>query len=162
MPRVHTVEKARKNYPNYGIKKGDKYYWWKFRYGGKVMSKTYPKPSQLTQSGYLSQLYDIQDRLASITNGIGDASDLAGAVTEIVSELESLKEETESSLEQMPEHLRDTSTSGELLTSRIEALDSAIDELNGLTLDDFEEDGDQELEDWLSDKQSEIDNISLE
>ena len=50
MPRVYTVNAARKDYPDDGISKGDTYYYWKFNYGSKVKSKTYPKRSQLTRS----------------------------------------------------------------------------------------------------------------
>jgi hypothetical protein len=35
----------------------------------------------------------------------------------------------------MPDHLQESSSSGELLTNRIEALDSFIDELDGINTD---------------------------
>ena len=35
MPRVST-QKAAKDYPDQGIKKGDQYFHWKFRFGGVV------------------------------------------------------------------------------------------------------------------------------
>jgi len=60
MPRVHT-QKAAKDYPNIGIKKGDTYYKWKFRYGPQIRSKTYPRQSQLTQSPHLSALYSASE-----------------------------------------------------------------------------------------------------
>ena len=50
MPRVHYIKKALKD--NSAVKKGEPYYWWKFRYGGKRKSATRPRPSQLTQSKY--------------------------------------------------------------------------------------------------------------
>lgn len=133
MPRVHTVEKARKNYPEYGIKKGDKYYWWKFRYGGKRMSKTYPKQSELTQSAYLSAIYDLQDRINGISANTPE--DLTADRDDIVSELETLRDETQDRLDSMPEHLQDTSSSGDLLRERIDALENAISELEGVDLD---------------------------
>ena len=43
MPRVHHVKSARKDNPV--AKKGESYYWWKFRYGGKRYSKT-PRPGR--------------------------------------------------------------------------------------------------------------------
>jgi hypothetical protein len=52
MARAHFVKKARKAIPGTDIKKGDSYYWWKFRFGGKRTSKTAPKASQLTQSEF--------------------------------------------------------------------------------------------------------------
>jgi len=50
MPRVHFVKHARKD--NDLVKKGESYYWWKFRFTGKCMSKTPPRKSQLTESEY--------------------------------------------------------------------------------------------------------------
>ena len=65
MPRIHHVKSARKNYPSAGIKKGDSYYWWKFRYSSRQLSKTPPRASQLTQSEFLSQVYDLQDAIGA-------------------------------------------------------------------------------------------------
>ena len=62
MPRVKHVQSARKAIPSAGIEVGDSYYWWKFRYGGKRVSKTYPKRSQLTQSLW-SSVYAAQEEL---------------------------------------------------------------------------------------------------
>ncbi len=71
------------------IAKGESYYWWAFKRGGKHFSKTAPKASQLTQSGYLSTLYDIQDRLNEISADTPE--DLQSEVEDIKSDLESLK-----------------------------------------------------------------------
>ena len=60
--KVHKC-KARKDYPNSGIKKGDTYYWWKFYKGPLYRSLSYPKRSQLTQSEYLSTIYETQEEL---------------------------------------------------------------------------------------------------
>ena len=60
--KVHK-SKARKDYPNSGIKKGDTYYWWKFYKGPLYRSLSYPKRSQLTQSEYLSTIYETQEEL---------------------------------------------------------------------------------------------------
>lgn len=93
MARVHTVKKARKDYPQFGIKKGDAYYWWAFRFGPTIKSKTYPKRSQLTQSSFLSQLYDLQDRQQSMPY-----EDLAdGDLDDFASEVETLRDECQDS-----------------------------------------------------------------
>lgn len=97
------------------INAGQVYYWWKFRNSGKIISTKYPPRSQLTQSGYLSAIYEISDT--------ADQDDVAGMVQELVT----LRDECQDSLDNMPEHLRDTSESGQLLTDRIEALESAIE-----------------------------------
>ncbi len=65
MPRVNHVKKARKDNPV--AKRGESYYWWKFRHGGKHFSLTYPKSSQLTQSPYLAVIYDSQDQWSELT-----------------------------------------------------------------------------------------------
>jgi len=64
MPRVHFVKAARKDNP--AVKKGESYYHWKFRYGGKHYSRTRPKPSQLTQSDKLSRIYEAQEMLSEV------------------------------------------------------------------------------------------------
>lgn len=121
------------------IKKGEPYYWYQFKGSERTISRTAPKPSQLTRSGYLSQLYDLQDRLSSIRDDVNEPEDLSTAVDEIKTDLESLKEECEGSLGNMPEALQETSSSGELLRERIDSLDNAISELDGIDCDDFEE-----------------------
>jgi hypothetical protein len=113
VPRVHHVKKARKDNP--AVKKGESYYWWKFRFGGKRYSKTRPKRSQLTQSGFLSQLWDLEDNLPTEGISAEDAESFA-------EELESLAAECEDSLYAMPDHLQDSSSSGELLQERIDYL----------------------------------------
>lgn len=135
MARVNFVKKARKDYPQYEIKKGESYYWWKFRFGSKQVSKTQPKRSQLTQSGFLSQIYDIEDRIGNIT----EDCDFESEIQDIVSELESLRDECEEKRDNMPEQLQD-SGSGEILQNRYDSLDEMIDELGGIDLEVNEED----------------------
>ena len=64
MPRVHT-QKARKDYPKEGIKKGDMYYKWSIKTGPasgiNYRSLTLPKPSQLTGSSFMQEYYSIQE-----------------------------------------------------------------------------------------------------
>lgn len=160
------------------IAKGEPYYWWKFRHGGIHISKEAPKPSQLTQSSYLSTLYEIQERIENIN--VDSADEFESEVEEIKSDLESLKDECQSSLDNMPESLQENSSSGQLLTERIEALDNAISEIDGIDLgydepskDDLslEEDAtDEEVEEmkvekfqeWLIEKKDELSNVSFE
>lgn len=137
MARVTFVKKARKDVPSAGIKAGDSYYWWKFRFGGKHYSKTQPKRSQLTQSAFYSALYDLQDDVI----GHAEAADsLRDTRDDVVSTLEDMKSDCESSLDNMPDHLRDSSSSGEMLQERISALESAIDAFTDLDLDTDPED----------------------
>ena len=138
MTRAIFVLKAQKDYPEHDIKKGDSYYWWKFRFGGKHYSKTPPKPSQLTQSGFKQSLYDIEERIRGVT--VDD--DLEAFIEDMKGELESLRDECQSSLDNMPEHLQESSSSGEMLTNRVESLDSMIDEFGSIDATDTDVDED--------------------
>jgi len=92
MPRVSS-QKAAKDYPEIGVKKGETYYKWKFRYGGARKSKTHPRPSQLTQSKYgtvYGALESLQDTCGDETAVIQDIVDAvsvaAGEIREVAEE----------------------------------------------------------------------------
>lgn len=153
MPRVYKVESARKDYPEAGIKKGDTYYHWEFRFGGKRKSKTYPKPSQLTQSAFLQQLYSIQEI------GLPADESLKDIVEDIAGQLRDLGEEQQNSLDNMPEGLQQGST-GEMLQTRIDSCESVADEIENIDLSG--PDTDEEKEDpetYWADKVSEIEDL---
>lgn len=137
MPRVHHVKKARKDNPV--TKKGGSYYWWKFRYGGKRYSLTPPKQSQLTQSPYYANLYDLQDE---IENGECVDSDTFESLRDQVAEsLREYGQECQDSLDNMPESLQYSPT-GELLQERVDACESAADEVE--SLEEFSDEEPQE------------------
>ncbi len=140
MARVHFVKKAQKDDKEQGIKRGDSYYWWKFRYGGKIKSKTEPKPQQLTQSAYQIMLYDMADIISELNpeNGVDSITE---ALDNLKQMIEDSREECEQSLENIPEQLRDSSGAGCTLTERIEELENWHRELEGIEV----EDGDEEL-----------------
>lgn len=148
MPRVITVQKARKDYPDSGIKKGDKYYHWKFPYGSKVKSKTYPKRSQLTKSPYKSSAYDIDDNIQALE----DPEELSS----IMDEIESLRDEAQDALDNMPEYLQETSSSGETLQQYVDDLDEWHQELDAIDIEIDSDLKDGELEDRLGEILSEI------
>lgn len=139
MTRLHFVKKARKDYPDVSVLKGDSYYWWAFRYGGKYRSKAKPRRSQLTQSEFLGQIYDIEDRIAEISDDI-ELSELESEAQEITEELQSLAEEQEERRENMPDGLQDAPT-GQLLEERADYCNEMADELEAL---DFDLDVDKE------------------
>lgn len=123
MPKVHFVKKAQKDYPEFGIERGSSYWWWKFPYRPKMKSLTYPKPAQLTTSSFLQTLYAIEEAVA--TTDFVDWED----VQNIIDQIEDLRQECEDSLDNMPDHLRDTSESGEMLQERIDSLEGWANEL---------------------------------
>lgn len=129
--KVHT-QVARKDYPEIGVKAGETYYKWgqRIMMGGRWRgvtrkSKTYPKRQQLTQSEFLAAAWDLED-------AIGEATE-PGDLESIISDIESLGQEQEDKLQNMPEGLQAGPT-GELLQERIDgcaewasALESAKD-----------------------------------
>jgi hypothetical protein len=136
MPRVHFVKKARKDV-NDVIKAGDSYYWWKFRYGGKRVSTTPPKPKDLTQSDFLISVYNIEEEIENFMASDKDSFD--NQKEDILNQIEELKSETEDKLGNMPEQLQYAPT-GELLQERIDGLDEWYNELDSI---DFEIDEDE-------------------
>ena len=132
MARVHFVKSARKDYPDHKIKKGESYYWWQFAFRGKSFSKTQPTRSQLTQSGFLQAFYDLQDRIGSLSAETAD--DLQTQVEDIISEIESVRDEQQERLDNMPEHLQESSGSGQLLQERIEGLEQWQSDIENIDL----------------------------
>lgn len=154
MPRVHHVQKAAKDHPEIGVKKGEPYYHWTFKNqrgpGTQVKSKTYPKPSQLTRSAFKSQWRGFSETIAEMPLDDG----LYDALQELAGEIRALGEECQSSLDNMPEGLQQGST-GELLQTRIDNCESWASEIEGL--DDPGQFDESEIEDlptfesWLDD-----------
>ena len=163
--KVHFVKKARKDYPEDGIKKGESYYWWKPRYGGIRRSKTYPSRQELTQSEFLCRVYDIEDELSVIRTQIetniegknkeGIEELIRDALEMIIIEIGELRDECEDKLYNMPEQLQDTSEAGILLQERIDALEDWISELENIDISIEDDDDIQERVEEILDEISE-------
>lgn len=132
-------------------KKGDMYYWWKFRYGGKRFSTSYPHRSQLTQSGFLSQMYALMD--GDVQNVAYD--NIADQIECIKNECEEMRDACQESLDNIPESLQYAPT-GELLQTRIEAMEANINNLEMLDPEGWE----SELE--AMEDETEIENFKEE
>lgn len=149
MARAHFVKKAMKDNPV--AKKGESYYWWAFMVGGrggpKHYSKTAPKPSQLTQSEFLSQVYGVDERLQALS---GTAEEVQSEIDDIKSELESLADEQEEKLSNMPDGLQQSET-GELLQSRADSVREMVSELEAIDVEGLEGD---ELDQAVSEAQA--------
>lgn len=163
MPRVTYVKSARKDNPV--CKKGESYYWWKFRYGGKRYSLTRPKPSQLTNSPYYSQVRSLVEQIDD--NSITDNDDFTALRDEIVSEIENLRDECQGSLDNMPDSLQYSPT-GELLQERIDACENAQSEIENIeeldeepVREDFDSDDDfkEEKMEWLEKQEPWADEV---
>lgn len=174
------------------IAKGESYWWWQFQNSPKRYSKQEPRQSELTQSAYLSSLYQIMEEIEDFSPN--SAEEVQSFKDDIISSLEELRDTTQDSLDNMPESLQYSPT-GELLQERIDSLESAISEFESLDLD-FDEKEDSEIkeiiaeeegidtddddwedeitsdqvdekrqeleEDWVSEKLDEIQSISIE
>lgn len=149
MPRVTFVKSARKPRPEIGVEIGDSYYWWKFMRGPRMNSKTPPRPSQLTRSEFMGPYLEIFEAIEDMEPG-----DLEDGLPQAVSDLESLRDETQDKLDNMPEGLQEGDT-GQLMQERIEAVEAAIDTLGDLV--SRAEDGDFEGEDWEDLRQEALD-----
>ena len=143
MPRVYFVKEARKDNPV--VKKGESYYWWKHAFGPKKFSKERPKASQLTQSSYLSQLYALQEGLS---DRFTDFDSLQDELQSIIDDLNQLGDECQDSLDSMPEHLQDSSSSGEMLQERIDAIEMATSEMESIDVPEEPEDWNDENSDY--------------
>jgi hypothetical protein len=117
-------KKAAKDYPQHGIAKGDMYWFAEVKTGPRssrtIRSKNPIPRSQLTSSSFLSTAYDLSDRL--------DACQTKQDLEDIKSEFEDLREETQGSLDNMPDGLQQGST-GELLQERIDQCEALVGEL---------------------------------
>jgi prefoldin subunit 5 len=149
------------------INVGESYYTWCFYGGQPQYSKERPKPSQLTQNWFKQELYSIQEKIEEFEPE--DVEDVATFIDEIRDDAESLRDECQEHLDNMPEQLQD-SDSGQTLQERIDNLDSVIGDIDNFdsefeseiekeddeSNDEFLERQSEEKQQWLDDKTSEI------
>ena len=149
------------------INVGESYYTWCFYGGQPQYSKERPKPSQLTQNWFKQELYSIQEKIEEFEPE--DVEDVATFIDEIRDDAESLRDECQEHLDNMPEQLQD-SDSGQTLQERIDNLDSVIGDIDNFdsefeseiekeddeTDEEFLERQSEEKQQWLDDKTSEI------
>lgn len=141
------------------IAKGESYYWWQFKNSPKQFSKERPKNSQLTQSEFMSQLYALEEKIEEFS--CEDKDEFETFRDEVKDEMETLRDECQEKLDAMPEHLQDSSSSGELLNERIEAMDNWISEIENIECDYEEEDLRQDVLDE-KDEDEELDDDEIE
>jgi prefoldin subunit 5 len=134
MTRVHFVKKAQKD--NSVVKKGESYWWWKFRWGGKHFSKTCPRSSQLTQSDYLSSAYALQEQIEDMNINPDDLQAAADELRSVADEVRNLGQEQEDKIGNMPDSLQDSDTA-QMLQGRAEACEEVAGELESAA-DDIE------------------------
>lgn len=158
MPKVHHI-KANKDYPDEGIKKGEMYFKWSLKTGPRsgmtFRSKSHPRQSQLTTSDFWSTFYGISEQAEDL---IPSMDDVETERDNVVQELESLRDETQSRFDNMPDGLQQGET-GQRLENRVSELESLIESINSVdcTCDDGDEDqSEEEKEERRSDRAKEI------
>jgi DNA repair exonuclease SbcCD ATPase subunit len=153
MPRVHHVKKARKDNP--AVKKGEPYYWWKFRYGGKRYSATPPRASQLTQSEHYGLVYSTQENIEDADTD--SKEDVISALEEAYDEIESHHSE----LEEKQSNLEDAWPNGcpvlDTIMARVEAMETLKEEIESAKDAVEEIDPDAMLAEKVEEKKTELD-----
>lgn len=163
MPRVTFVKKARKDNPC--CKKGESYYWWAFRHGGKHYSKTRPRQSQLTQSDKLSRFYACQENVEDACNAARYDSDLDGLrdmIETTADELREIADEYQESCDNIRDSFENSPTADEC-EEKADCINSVADELEGI---DFDLDDEPQLDTYIAKVEAEVadnpDNFTAE
>jgi hypothetical protein len=154
--------KASKDYPEFGIDKGEMYYVWVPGFRARTMrSKTKPRQSQLYQ-GYKSSAYALNEQIEDFRNP-GNLEDLESFRDELVSDAENLRDEEQEKLDNMPDGLREGDT-GNAIQERIDAVEAFIDELWNLDFDSKLDDdaSDEERTEEADAKFEELTSVSLD
>jgi hypothetical protein len=130
MARLH-YRRARKDYPNVGIKKGDMYYFAQIKTGPRssrtIRSLTKPRPSQLN-TGFAGLIGDIQEDFERI-------EDIDG-LREMAETIRELGSEQQEKFDNMPEGLQQGDV-GQLLEERAQECESWADEIEQ-AVDEYE------------------------
>jgi multidrug efflux pump subunit AcrA (membrane-fusion protein) len=143
MPRV-TSRVARKADPAYGIKVGDRYYMWKFRYGGKHKSLKPPKQSQLTQREDYGALRRAQEVIDDQDWSADRRESLADAMTDVIAELEAARDAAQGKYDNLPENWQQ-GEKGQTLETFVSECEDTIAEID--TIKEQLADSDTDFED---------------
>ena len=118
MPKVYT-RKAGKDYPEFGIRKGQTYYAWSFYRQKERKSLVRPKPSQLTQVAGECLMLEAYER---------DAPNCPEDIEDMIQILEQALGEAETTNENLSEHFDGTERQV-MAENNVNELQNAIDEL---------------------------------
>lgn len=139
--RIHR-QKARKNYTctkcRVAIVPGDVYLWYKHRYRPKTRrcNRCYPRPSELTTSDKLAQLYGAQEGLEDLQGGGASRDDVVNVLTEAATTATDVGEEYNQSADNMEEHfsgsyqvdeIREKADACEVWAEQLESLASDLE-----------------------------------
>ena len=128
-------------------RKGDTYYWWQFRYSGKIFSTEYPKQSQLTQSEFYGAVYSLQEEADDWeVNSEDDFTELLEYCKSTIEEIRDEQEKKRDNMISGNENLENTPVA-ELLQERYDNMEEIHDELESLDWESFEDEDDENEED---------------
>ncbi|HVJ71217.1 MAG TPA: hypothetical protein VM531_06885 [Sphingomicrobium sp.] len=136
MARVK-FQKAAKDYPAQGIKKGDKYYYARVKTGprsSKEIRSLKPIPrSQLTTSAFLQQFYNLEDQFQTLRST--PLAELEGALDSLASEVRDLAEEEQSKFDNMESEAPGLAQgpTGELIQERAQAMEEWAGSLESMS-----------------------------
>jgi Zn-dependent M32 family carboxypeptidase len=176
MPRVFRIEKSRVPHKcgkcGCTVEKGQPYVYWTKRVGfGRISGvkytrcskqECYPKQSELTSSEFYSAWESIKENVDF--SAATTIDEMESCVSDAVNEISSLRDETQSKLDSMPEGLQQGDT-GQLLQQRVEALEEVISNLESADVsfeepdkeeDQSDEEHEQAVEEALSLRLQEI------
>lgn len=160
MPRVNFVKKAQKDDPNYGIKKGDSYYWWKFRHGGVRKSKEPPRQSQLTQSDKKSRAYEAMERVEDALLAfelVHDLDQLNSEIEQASSDLNDVAQEYREAAEAIRENFSESPTADEC-EEKADNIEAYASDLDSLSLEEFDSDSGPSKDEWAEQIVNEVES----
>jgi hypothetical protein len=155
-------------------KAGTTYYSWGMMVGGRGVQRkslTPPRRSQLTNSDFLGQIYDLEDNLDF--GSCDSPESLRDARDEIAQQLRDLGQEQQDKFDNMPDGLQQGDT-GQLIETRAQSCDDIASAFEDVDLE-YEDPGAEEiaeieakvnglkqekLDEWLGKKRGELEDVS--
>lgn len=143
MPQVRKLE-ARKDYPQFGIEKGQEHYVWSFYGSGSIRSLTPPKQSQLTSSDTLRTLLEVVEEIQAVDTdrlSIDDIRDWSERLETGQGMADEAFENLSEGLQQGPlgERLQQWSETADALRSTLEEVSNEWESLEELDAEELEE-----------------------
>lgn len=138
MARVHSAI-ARKDYPEQGIAKGDKYWYWTPYRGRRRMSKTPPKPSQSESNPTRASYLAIQEGLSNDIASASSIDDLNSALESAADEASGIAEELREKASNIEDGFQHETELSSQFNEQADEVDQWAETLRGAQADDADE-----------------------
>jgi hypothetical protein len=176
MVRLHHVKKARKGQGvcwtcDRKIKKGDSYYWWKFKRGARhVRCKNHrPDPWDLVSNPKLATIMQAQDTAHRSLEAAVTVEDLKSALESLAETVRDVSSEYQESIDNILEHFPNGNPVSEECEEKISNLDLWADELENHEPEEWDEGAvakgenvEEAKNDWFDNVRCEAENLSDE